>query len=63
MATFGVFINDPDRIRFVLEYYLGRKQPEDWQCRELRGLYAAKVNNLRASLDNKFFTGRKHRSA
>ncbi len=31
------FIKRPDRIRDLLEYYLGEKLPEDWECRETDG--------------------------
>ncbi len=28
-ASLGVYMNNPDRIRFALEYYLGEKLSED----------------------------------
>lgn len=38
-VALGVYMNDPVRIRSVLEYYLGEKLPEDWKYEELKGLY------------------------
>ena len=31
------YIKRPDRIRSVLEYYLGEGLPEDWECSETDG--------------------------
>nr|WP_304710229.1 hypothetical protein [uncultured Acetatifactor sp.] len=31
----AVYMNRPDRIRSVLEYYIGEKLPRDWQCVEM----------------------------
>ena len=36
----GVYMNRQDRIRSVLEYYLGEKLPEDFSCEEIRGQYS-----------------------
>lgn len=33
------YMNRRDRIRSVLEYYLGEKLPEDWAWEEIRGFY------------------------
>lgn len=30
-------MNRPDRIRDLLEYYLGEELLEDWNCEEMRG--------------------------
>ena len=43
-----VYMNRPDRIRSVLEYYLGEKLPEDWTCEELGGF--ASTRNSRGKL-------------
>lgn len=37
-----------DRIRSVLEYYLGERLPEDWECREMSGFYT--IRNARGKL-------------
>ena len=31
------YIKRPDRIRSVLEYYLRKELPEDWECRQTDG--------------------------
>lgn len=38
-VALGVYMNDPARIRSVLEYYLGEKLPEDGKYEELKGMY------------------------
>ena len=38
-VALGVYMNNPARIRSVLEYYLGEKLPEDWKYEELKGMY------------------------
>ena len=37
-AALGVYMNNPNRIRSVLEYYLGAKLPQDWKYEELKGM-------------------------
>lgn len=44
----AVCMNRPDRIRSVLEYYIGEKLPQDWQCVEAKGFYT--VRNARGKL-------------
>lgn len=44
----AVYMNRPDRIRDLLEYYLGEKLPAGWDCREIRGLYT--VRNSKGKL-------------
>lgn len=56
-AALGVYINDPERIRSVLEYYLARKLPEDWQCRELRGLYSVRDSRGKLTHRQRDFIG------
>ena len=34
-----VYMNRSDRIGSVLEYYLKRRLPQDWECQETRGFY------------------------
>lgn len=41
-AALCAYMNHPDRIRSVLEYYLGQKLPEDWKYEELKGLYTVR---------------------
>lgn len=43
-----VYMNRPDRIRSVLEYYLGEKLPTDWKCEEIGGF--STVRNSRGKL-------------
>ena len=38
----SVYVNRPDRIRDLLEYYLGMGLPEDWECEEMRGFYTVR---------------------
>lgn len=44
----AVYMNRPDRIRSVLEYYLGEKLPKSWKCEEIRGFYT--IRNSRGKL-------------
>lgn len=44
----AVYMNRPDRIRDLLEYYLGEKLPAGWSCKEIRGLYT--VRNAKGKL-------------
>lgn len=43
-----VYMNRPDRIRSVLEYYLGEKLPIDWKCEETGATVS--VRNFRGRL-------------
>lgn len=38
----NAYMKDSNRVRSVLEYYLGEKLPEDWEWAEMRGLYPAR---------------------
>lgn len=44
----AVCMNRSDRIRSVLEYYIGEKLPQDWQCEEIRGFYT--IRNTKGKL-------------
>ncbi len=44
----AVYMNRSDRIRSVLEYYIGEKLPQDWQCEEIRGFYT--IRNTKGKL-------------
>ncbi|MDE5590104.1 MAG: hypothetical protein K2J60_13375 [Acetatifactor sp.] len=48
-AALGVYMNDPARIRSVLEYYLGEKLPEDWKYEQLKGMYSVRDSKGRQS--------------
>lgn len=50
-AALGIYMNNPDRIRSVLEYYLGERLPQDWEYKELRGLYS--VRNSKGGLTHR----------
>ncbi len=52
-----VYMNRPDRIRSVLEYYLGDKLPPDWECREIRGFYTIRNTNGKLSARQRDFLG------
>lgn len=41
-VALGVYMNSSDRIRSVLEYYLGEKLPEDWQWEEVKGFHSTR---------------------
>ena len=38
----NVYMNRPDRLRSVLEYYLGEELPEDWRLEEEEGFYSVR---------------------
>lgn len=50
-AALCSYMNCPDRIRSVLEYYLGEKLPEDWAWEELKGFYP--VRNSKGKLTHR----------
>lgn len=54
----AVYMNRPDRIRSVLEYYLGEKLPEDWECQEIRGFYTVKNRRGKLSFRQRDFIGK-----
>ncbi|MDE7045866.1 MAG: hypothetical protein K2O97_12815 [Acetatifactor sp.] len=47
-VALNVYMSRSDRIRSVLEYYLGEKLPEDWAWEEIKGFYP--VNNSKGKL-------------
>lgn len=47
-SVLNVFMKKPDRIRSVLEYYLGEKMPEDWVLEAGDGFYS--VRNSRGKM-------------
>ncbi len=53
----AVYMNRSDRIRSVLEYYIGEKLPQDWQCVEARGFYTTRNANGRLSFRQRDFIG------
>ncbi len=56
----SAYMNRPDRIKSVLEYYLGEKLPEDWQCREVRGLCTVRSSKGKLSFRQRDFCGEAH---
>ena len=56
----SVYMNRPDRIKSVLEYYLGEKLPQDWQCEEVRGLTTLRNRKGKLSFRQRDFYGRGH---
>lgn len=53
----AVYMNRPDRIRSVLEYYIGEKLPQDWQCVETRGFYSVRNAKGKLSFRQRDFIG------
>lgn len=47
----NVYMNRPDRMRSVLEYYLGEKFPEDWRFEEEEGFYT--IRNSREKISSR----------
>lgn len=54
----GVYMNRPDRIRSVLEYYLGESLPKDWECEEIRGLYSVRNSDGMLSSRQRDYLGK-----
>lgn len=53
-----VYMNRPDRIRSVLEYYLGEKLPEDWTCEETGGYVSVRNPNGKLSFRERDYLGK-----
>lgn len=53
-----VYMNRKDRIRSVLEYYLGEKLPDDWECEEIRGLYTVRNSRGKLSFRQRDYLGK-----
>ena len=53
-----VYMNRPDRIRSVLEYYLGEKLPEDWKCEETRGFVSIRNSDGKLSFRERDYLGK-----
>ena len=45
----NVYMNRPDRLRSVLEYYLGERLPENWRFGEEDGFYSTRNSNGKMS--------------
>lgn len=45
----NVYMNRPDRLKAVLEYYLGEKFPDDWGFEEEEGFYSTKDSKEKIS--------------
>ena len=56
----GVYMNRPDRIKSVLEYYIGERLPEDWRCEEIRGMYTVRTRKGKLSYRQRDFCGKVH---
>ena len=56
----SVYMNRPDRIKSVLEYYIGEKLPDDWRCEEIRGLYTVRNSKGKLSYRQRDFCGKAH---
>ena len=54
----AVYMNRPDRIRSMLEYYLGEKLPEDWKCEEMRGFYTIRNSKGKLSFRQRDYMGK-----
>lgn len=53
-----VYMSRPDRIRSVLEYYLGEKLPEDWKCEETGGFTSVRNSNGKLSFRERDYLGK-----
>ena len=53
-----VYMNRPDRIRSVLEYYLGEKLPEDWSCEETGGFTTVRNADGKISFRERDYLGK-----
>ena len=53
-----VYMSRPDRIRSVLEYYLGERLPEDWKCEETGGFVSTRNSNGRLSFRERDYLGK-----
>ena len=52
------YVNRPDRIRDLLEYYLGEKLPEDWQCQEVSGFVTVRNSKGKLTFRERDFLGK-----
>lgn len=48
----------PDRIRSVLEYYLGERLPPDWKCVETGGFLTVRNSKGKLSFRERDFLGK-----
>lgn len=53
-----VYMNRPDRIRSVLEYYLGEKLPRDWKCEETGGCVSVRDSRGKLSFRERDYLGK-----
>ena len=53
-----VYMNRPDRIRSVLEYYLGERLPEDWSCEETGGFATTRDSGGKISFRERDYLGK-----
>lgn len=53
-----VYMNRPDRIRSVLEYYLGEKLPNDWKCEETGGFTTVRNSKGKLSFRERDYLGK-----
>ncbi|WP_300841877.1 Rpn family recombination-promoting nuclease/putative transposase [uncultured Acetatifactor sp.] len=54
----AVYMNRPERIRDLLEYYLGAGLPEDWECEEMRGFYTVRNSKGKLSFRQRDYLGK-----
>ena len=52
------YVNRPDRIRDLLEYYLGEKLPEDWQRQEISGFVTVRNSKGKLTFRERDFLGK-----
>lgn len=51
------YMKRPDRIKSVLEYYLGERLPDDWECREADGFLPARNAKGKLSFRERDYLG------
>lgn len=47
--VFNVFMNKPERIRSILEYFIKEKLPEDWNCNDESGFHTVRNSKGKVS--------------
>lgn len=57
-SALKVYMNRPDRIRSVLEYYLGEQLPDDWKCEEIGGFTSVRNSKGKLSFRERDYLGK-----
>lgn len=57
-SALNTYIKRPDRIRDLMEYYLGEKMPDDWECREAEGFLPARNTKGKLTFRERDYLGK-----